>query len=208
MLLYFDFKRSIMVELTLYLMVGWEKQYSSKIRCDLKLSQNYKVSSIVKTMEDVTNAKVKGERFNPSVVNASTGRKVTIQVSLLKAQIVADVIESGLSIKPAWLLRNAHLQEEQLLSVTVSAVYSLIHRLNPLIFQIGTKKQGSLDPRTPNSKARFAWCLQLGCCFDLYKIEDIRHILEDYCDYDKHLPIQKHYNHLHLTQLSTHQIAT
>ena len=78
----------------------------------------------------------------------------------------------------------------------------------PKSVTIRSKRQGSLNPNSPNSKARFQWCLQLGCRFGLYTLTNVREILKEYNNYDDNKALPRKFNPMHLTLLHMDQIVT
>ena len=57
---------------------------------------------------------------------SKAGRKAILDVGSVEAQLVADAIEQGTSLKLAHLIVNTHRQQEKLPAVTFSAIYRLV----------------------------------------------------------------------------------
>ena len=91
-----------------------------------------------------------------------TPRKVKIDVDSSEAQIVADFVErSGASVQQATDDLNKHMILQGLPLYSVSAVQSLIERLQPQRSYIQRKKQGTYDKESPWAIRRLAQTTQL-----------------------------------------------
>ena len=66
-------------------------------------------------MEEVLLAKANGIKFEPDLKGRSkTGRKSIIDMDFQEAHIIADAVESGMSVLTAWLLVNNHSEVREL----------------------------------------------------------------------------------------------
>ena len=74
------------------------------------------------------------------------GRPPVIQINSIKAQIIADCIESGLSIKRACYKLNKHHLKNNKETVGESTVHHLVKRLQPKVSVVKKRKQGRIDP--------------------------------------------------------------
>ena len=70
------------------------------------------------------------------------------------------------------LLNNSFPRKPQdsvdLLPYTISAVWSLVNRLNPIVKSFQRRKQGNVSADTAWAKARLNWITQLAIRFGLY----------------------------------------
>ena len=176
---------------------------ATKIRKDLGIPIGTSMKSIYDIMEGVLQAKENGETYEVEYVS-NRGQKAALCRKSIEAQIIADVMESGNSLRAAWAIVNTHRKAEALPLLTMSAVYSCIKRLQPLVEPVGKKKQGSMDAEAPGSKARFRWCLQLGMRFGLLDSSHIRNII----NLPDCTPIPLEYNPLHLQPIKVDQFVT
>ena len=78
-----------------------------------------------------------------------------------EAQIVADGIESGLSIRKTWHNVNWHRRENELEMLSESCVVEAIRRMKPVVKKIKKRKMGSTDPNSDWAIAQKNWCTQL-----------------------------------------------
>ena len=102
------------------------------------------------------------EEFDPKMLDQRGGnRAVVIATESPEAQLLADGIESGLSIKKTWQNINWHLKESGQEMISLSSVYQGMRRLKPKIHLIQKRKQGSTDPKSAWSRARKDYCTQL-----------------------------------------------
>ncbi len=70
-------------------------------------------------------------------------------------------MEDAFSIPEAWREVNSHHKKSGQPSGTRSAVYSVSLALNPKLTKITRRSQGSKDPNSAWSKARYNWFTQL-----------------------------------------------
>ena len=107
-------------------------------------------------MEEVLLAKANGIKFEPDLKGRSkTGRKSIIDMDFQEAQIIADAVESGMSMLTAWLLANNHSELNELTLLCIYSVGTCIDKLKPFVQKVKNKKQGSLDINAPTCKAIF-----------------------------------------------------
>lgn len=97
---------------------------------------------------------------NPSNKRGQAGDRAKIDIASCWAQMIADYMESGLSLASTWSLLNVALKKENLETVGLSAVVSCYHRLMPFTSAIVGSKQGSLVENNW-SRARHRWVVQL-----------------------------------------------
>ena len=184
----------------------------SSIRKDLNIGRGTSNERISAVMKDLLTAKEAGVRYDPQEGvkrRGRSGRKAIIDINSQEAQIIADAIESGMSIVSAWALVNTHREVEELPSLTVSAVRTCIKKLQPAKAKVKDEKQGTLDATTPTAKARFGWCVQLALRLNIMSLEDAKKYLvkENVIKgTDSELPSE--YNPAKLTSLSVDQFVT
>ena len=133
----------------------------SKIRKDLKIKSNsgFKMLPI---FEAILECQRTGTDFDPSMIERRGGKRPNkIRLDSPEAQIIADGLESGLSIRKTWYNVNYHRQESNKELLSESTVVSAIRRMKPKIVRIEKRKQGSSDPTSHWSIARKLWTTQL-----------------------------------------------
>ena len=100
--------------------------------------------------------------FHPGRLDLRGGnREMTIRMESPEAQIIADGLESGLSIKNTWRNVNLHREENNEELISESCVSYALRKMRPKLVKIKKRKQGSVDPNSPWSKARYEWTTQL-----------------------------------------------
>ena len=97
-----------------------------------------------------------GKEFDPADIIKHGGRECSIKTDSIQAQIVADALEMGLSTTRAWNLLNEHEIEEGRDTHSISAVTSLVGKLQPKLVHSKKRKQGSTNPEDPWCRARYA----------------------------------------------------
>ena len=86
------------------------------------------------------------EKFHPSMVERRGGnRKITLCLNSVEAQIIADSIESGLSLRRTWDKVNRHRQDNGDELVSESCVSYILRKMRPKMVRIKKRKQGSTD---------------------------------------------------------------
>ena len=98
---------------------------------------------------------------------------MTIRMDSIEAQIIADGLESGLSLKSTWRNVNKHRDESNQELVSESCVAYALRKMKPKLIRIKKRKQGSTDPNSNWSKARHLWCIQLLIRFGELKLDDL-----------------------------------
>ena len=136
---------------------------ASKIKRDLRLPRTYCVKDrMVPIFEKILDCFKVGEKFCPSLVdNRGGNRPMTIKMNSSEAQIIADGMESGLSIKRVWENTNRHRRENDDELVSEAAIYYAVRKMKPKIVNMTKCKQGSSDPNSNWAQARRAWAQQL-----------------------------------------------
>lgn len=133
----------------------------SKIKKDLGLTVNNPIK-ILHILMDIVECARCGKVFDPSFLENRGGHKQPVlKIDSADAQVIADCLESGLSVDKTRCILNNHRLEIGLEGVSRSAVDSLVLRLKPKIEIITKRKQGSRDPTNPWSRARLLWSKQL-----------------------------------------------
>ena len=106
------------------------------------------------------------------------GRPAEIALDSEEARIIADNIERGMSMGLVWIVVNEHRREENLPSLTLSAVQGCIGRMNAVKVPIQKRPQGSYKPSSKCCRARYLWSLQLSVVTNLICSELA---VEEYC---------------------------
>ena len=133
----------------------------SKIKRDLGLQSTHPIK-IRPILMDIVDCARCGRCFDPNFLEQRGGNKaVVIKSDSVEAQIIADGLESGLSVERTRQILNNHALDEGNEGFTRSAVDSLVTRLKPRIEKVTKRKQGSIDPKNPWSRARLLWSKQL-----------------------------------------------
>ena len=100
-------------------------------------------------------------------------------MDLVEAQIIADGLESGLSIKNTWRNVNKHREENNEELISESCVAYTLRKMKPKLVCIKKRKQGSTDPNCNWSKARHLWSTQLLIRFGELKPDDLYEFTPD-----------------------------
>jgi hypothetical protein len=95
------------------------------------------------------------------VGGAKLGRPLFLAVDSVKAQIIADSLESGGSIPTACWLANQHHKEIGAESICIAPVRNLVLRMAPLVKKIMKRAQGSALSSSVQAKAKLGWNTQL-----------------------------------------------
>ena len=82
-------------------------------------------------------------------------RSANFQLVSIESQIISEAMESGILVNKSLYLVNEHLVEEGQELLALSAVISVIKRLDTILTQVKKRKQGCRNPDTPWSRARF-----------------------------------------------------
>ena len=82
---------------------------------------------------------------------------MTIRLNSNEAQIIADGMESGLSIQRVWENTNMYRREKNDELVSEAAIYYAVLNMKPKIVNMTKRKQGSSDPNSNWVQARWAW---------------------------------------------------
>ena len=169
---------------------------ASKIKKDLHLRRTYSVKDrMLPIFEKILDCFKLGEKFRPSSVdNRGGNREMTIKLDSYEAQIIADGMESGLSIRRVWENVNRHRLENSDALVSESCIYYALRKMRPKVVNISKRKQGSTDPGSNWAQARYAWTRQLLARFGQLERE-------------KAGPIERKYDPDLQGKLSLHQIV-
>ena len=112
--------------------------------------------------------------FSPDMVDNRRGHKeLTIRLDSPEAQIIADGLESGLSLSNTWKNVNRHREDNELPLVSESCVSVTLRKMKPKMVRIKKRKQGSTDPESLWAKARYEWSTQLLVRFGKLNVEEL-----------------------------------
>ena len=85
--------------------------------------------------------KADGFKFEPDLQGWSkNGRKSIIDMDYQEAQIIYDVVESGISTLTAWLLVTNHTEVKEIPSACISSIGTCIAKLKTLVENMKNKK--------------------------------------------------------------------
>ena len=102
-----------------------------KLQNDNNISDGNNSLMIRGIMKEVLLAKADGVNFGPDLKGQiKTGRECIIYMDSQEAQIIDDVMDSGMSTLTAWSLANNHREVEELSSVCIYAVGTCLAKLN------------------------------------------------------------------------------
>ena len=133
--------------------------------------------------------------FRPNTLDTRGGKRPhLIRIESPEAQIVANGIESGLSIRRTWHNVNHHRLECGLELLSESSVVSIIRRMKPKVKKNRKRKQGSTDPNSHWSRARLQWATQL-----LVRFGELEDELER--------PVERRFNRDEIGHLDIHQVV-
>jgi hypothetical protein len=79
-------------------------------------------------------------------IGASMGKRPLLALDSIEAQIVADCLESGLSLSLTQWSVTQHLQETHRPSLSQSPIRHLMKRMKPVVRKVKKQAQGSKDP--------------------------------------------------------------
>ena len=149
----------------------------SRIKRDLHLPRTYSVKErMLPIFEQILDCFKTGEKFHPSSVdNRGGNRKLTIRLDSFEAQIIADGMEAGLSVRRVWENVNRHRRENADELVSQSCIYYVLRKMRPKVVNISKRKQGSSDPDSNWAQARCAWTKQLLAKFGTLKKREPTH---------------------------------
>ena len=135
----------------------------TKIKRDLNLPRTCSIKKrLLPIFEMIMECIRTGDRFHPSLVERRGGnRKITLRLDSVEAQIIADSIESGLSLRRTWHNVNRHRQDNGDELVSESCVSYILRKMKPKMVRIKKRKQGSTDVNSNWAQARYAWTRQL-----------------------------------------------
>ena len=120
---------------------------------------------------------------------------MTIRMDSHEAQIIANGIESGLSLQRVWQNVNQHRSENGDDLVSQSSIYYALRKMRPKMVNIKKRKQGSSEPESNWAQARYAWTRQLLARFG--RLER----------YPCHGPIERRFDGDLQGKLSLHQVV-
>ena len=166
----------------------------SKIKNDAGISKGNGVK-LLPIFENILECFRTEVDFRPKALETRGGQcPHLIRIESPEAQIVANGIESGLSIRRTWQNVNHHRLECGLELLSESSVVSVIRRMKPKLKKIRKRKQGSTDPDSPWSRARLQWSTQL-----LVRFGEIENELER--------PVERRFNRDEIGHLDIHQVV-
>ena len=164
-----------------------------KIKKDIGLPHCFKTSTLGPCFEKIAECILNGVDFDPSMVENRGGhRKATIRMDSPDAQILANGLESGLSVKRTWVNINKHRHDNGQELISQSCVLYALKSMKPKLVKIKKRKQGSTEPNSSWSQARYAWTSQL-----LARFGRLKHVYG---------PIERRFNQSLVGKLELNQI--
>ena len=135
---------------------------ASKIKRDMGMPRTFSSRRLLLIFEKAVECYRNGDKFDPMKMESRCGhRKMTIRIGSLQAQMIANHIESGLSIQRTCEFINHYQYENNEELISISCVVWTIRKMKPKIVPVKSRKQGSNDPDSSWSQARYAWSCQL-----------------------------------------------
>ena len=104
--------------------------------------------------------------------NRGSHCKATIRLDRSEAQILANGLESSLSVKRTWVNINRHRHDNGQELISQSCVLYALKSMRPRMVKIKKQKQGSNNPNSSWGQARHAWTSQLFARFGKMKHVD------------------------------------
>ena len=100
-------------------------------------------------------------KFDPQKTEQKGQKAPKFDLDSVEAQMIADSVESGLSIARTLGFLNEHLVGEGWEASTMSSIISVVQRLRSMIKKVDKQKQGSSDPNSDWARVRFLFTKQL-----------------------------------------------
>ena len=186
----------------------WRKSRTVSTICKVFGQQSRRAfeETVRNTIRDVVYCQEHCLRYSGDGHYESVGRKTIIKEDSVEAEIIADTMENGNSLKMGAYIVNQYRKTNSKPSVTYSAVHGCFKRLQPQLKLIKRGKQGSKDPTDAWSMASHRWFSQLLLRFGKIDFSNkiFREILGEAYD-EKNPPAC--YDITKLTKLKLNQIA-
>ena len=141
-----------------------EKNWTEIIRCvrrNLKLFEHKYYRRIRRTFKSVAMQLTRCHPISPDRKRRRITQKNMIDADSFDAQLIADMIEAGYSYQKCTIALNLKKNQMDLPFVTLSTVYGVANRLDPITRTVKKRKQGSFNPEDKWSIARKGWAKQL-----------------------------------------------
>eukprot|EP00536_Pseudo-nitzschia_multiseries_P003424 jgi/Psemu1/7750/gm1.7750_g len=140
----------------------WKELNTISFICDcFKDDRRAFQDTVIQVCTDVLYCQDNGIFYSGKGNYSTTGRPPIIALDSIQAEIVADSIESGNSVRMSTVIVNKYRKKLELPSFTCSAVRGCMLRLNPLIKTVKRGKQGSKTKEDVWCRASFRWFAQL-----------------------------------------------
>eukprot|EP00536_Pseudo-nitzschia_multiseries_P013397 jgi/Psemu1/35149/gm1.35149_g len=140
----------------------WKELNTISFICDcFKNDRRAFRDTVIQVCTDVLYCQDNGIFYSGKGNYSTTGRPPIIALDSIEAEIVADSIESGNSVRMSTVIVNKYRKKLELPSFTYSAVRGCMLRLNPLIKTVKRGKQGSKTKEDAWCRASFRWFAQL-----------------------------------------------
>ena len=151
----------------------------AQLRRALGISENTKIRFI---LEDVLQCKEEGSVYTGDArLPEHNGKQPFIKLDSVEAQMVADCLESNMSLNITLLNVNKHREEIGADAYTMASIYRTCKALQPLYSRMKKVSQGSKDVAAPWSRARYNWVTQLLIRFGMMEsvIDPIKGTIKD-----------------------------
>jgi hypothetical protein len=139
---------------------GWEGKDGAiaQIRKTLSIPRGTDIRSILRTIKQ---HEMQGTAYTGDRVGDSGGRPPHITLDSIYAQIIADCLEDGMSLRMTTNMVNEFCRVQNYPSFTMGPIQTVFRQLKPKVCRIKKRPQGSTDKNAPWSKARLNWVTQL-----------------------------------------------
>jgi hypothetical protein len=132
-----------------------DKNIRPQIRKAFDLSYSARIDHI---LNDAVACKKAGIAYTGTrKMGPTTGKQPTLATDSIEAQIVADCLETELSLPLTQWMVNQHRKETGEESLTQSPIRHLMKRLKPSVRKVKKQAQGSTDPTSKWAGARLGF---------------------------------------------------
>jgi hypothetical protein len=125
-----------------------------QIRKAFNLSKNYRIDHILSDVVACKKAGITYAETRKIGAHTTMGKPPILATDSIKAQIIADCLESGWSLSLSQWMVNQHRKEAQEESLTQAPIRHLMKRLKPVVRKVKKHAQGSNNPTSKWARAR------------------------------------------------------
>jgi hypothetical protein len=123
-----------------------DKNISPQIRKAFNLSKNHRIDHILRDVVACKKAGITYTGKRKIGAHTTMGKPPILTTDSIKAQIIANCLESGWSLSLSQWMVNQHRKEAQEESLTLAQIRHLMKRLKPVVRKVKKQAQGSNDP--------------------------------------------------------------